>query len=382
MKKTISILLIISLVLLIGCSNSAVQNATEPNTVVAEKTNERINAVKVLPNGNYVVFKEKDIVDATKFNSMDIIDAKTNEVINNIDISKYDSNILAYGFLNDYFYIYDYNIYVYDFSGNLVDKITLPNDILSGFNITDTVFALSNDLSKLAYISINDVDDESVNNLKLVNLESHETDTIYNLTYDSFKSNVPCGINSMAFSKDDKFIMFLGNVWPKQHFEGMEAKRCYGSINMQDYTVSNTLCEKTQCFYYGNTQYIYDASVAYKQTNTGVIITNNPSENKVNSITLKNKNESQCLCPADMENKFIAILEDYTNFVLTVHIYEDGKLIGEKIIKCKDEAEYNAIDYGNMCYSSKSNLIYYIKIIFDNDKYMGYELIVEEIDKI
>lgn len=371
-KLVISILLILTIVLC-SCSksvNNSKENDSETNiksTTDEDLQNCSFADFKVLPNGDYIKFyKNNDI-----YQYIQIFDAKSNQLKVTKDISACEISNLIYRNLNDYFYICSNNIYVYDFSGNLIKTINYPADIQNRFGNRE-LFALSNDLSKIIYCSENETEEEIIIELKLLDLNSNSEKIIHNLN--SLDLNKPCEYNSLSFSKDDNLVIFKGQKYIKEN----DAKQCYGNIDLTTFKISSEFISKSYCKYNGNTQIIYDVNVNYGETSSGKITIYNPNDGIKHTVNLKNKNESQHISISDKENTFITMLPNEKDYTVTVTVYENEKVIKKGKIIVENEEDFNLLNLDDFCYSTISNCVYYSYGIINNNNFVGEKFCILE----
>lgn len=371
-KLVISILLILTIVLC-SCSKSAnnsKENDLETNIISTndeDLQNCSFADFKVLPNGDYIKFyKNNDI-----YQYMKIFDAKSNQLKVTKDISACEISNLLYRNLNDYFYICSNNIYVYDFSGNLIKTINYPADIQNRFGNRE-LFALSNDLSKIIYCSENETEKEIIIELKLLDLNSNSEKTIHNLN--SLDLNKPCEYNSFSFSKDDNLVIFKGQKYIKEN----DAKQCYGNIDLTTLKISSEFINKSYCIYNGNTQILYDVNVNYGETSSGKITIYNPNSGINRILNLVNKNESQHIGLSDKENTFITMLPNEKDYTVTVTVYENEKVIKKGKIIVENEERFNLLNLDAFCYSTISNCVYYSYGIINNNNFVGEKFYILE----
>lgn len=372
-KKHYAVIFCIMVISLIFCSCSVNIENNEENTtdkILTEKTNSDIDLsncyfydVKVLSNGDYIKFYITNDEDSL-LKYMEIINAENSKVKSTIDISKYYMKNVNFKCLDNSFYIYGNEIGVYDYNGMFIKSINYPKDIEQ--SISDYTFALSNDLSKMVYyFKIEDEEEDKIG-IKLLDLNTNKETVIQNLNEPV--TDKPCDYNSLHFSADDKKVMFLG----QRYLTINNGKDCYGVIDLNSLSIKSDFVKDSYCCFVKDSGYVYDKNVEYGKNSSGEIIKFDQSGN-AETILLENKNESQHIGLTDNENMFLSILCNRSDYSIEIKLYENGKAIKKSDIKCKDEEEFNLINVDNVCYSSKSNKVYYSSIVWNGDEYMGNE---------
>jgi len=374
-KKQSIIIICLLIVSLVFCSCSFPQrNSQEKNTTVSTLENNnvadkqgRLYSTSVLNNGNIINAYLDDNNTTDHIFKLEIVDSKMNKVEKVIDVSSFDIREVNIFCLNDYFYICANQIYVYDYSGNLIKKINYPVDIEVTFDVASSVLAISNDLSKMVYnFRIEDYEEDKIG-IMLFDLNTNKKTVIQELNEPV--TDKPCGYKSLHFSSDDKMVMFLGQKYLKIN----DGRDCYGIIDLNSLSIKSEFSEDSYCRFIKNSGYVYDKCVDYGKSSSGRIIKFNPTE-KTQIIQLKSKNESQHIGLTDKENMFVSALCDWSDYSIEIRLYENGNAVKKASIKCKDEEEFNLIDVDAICYSSKSNKVYYTSTVWNGDDYMGQEL--------
>lgn len=373
-KIVIIFCLIITSLILCSCNNNVESDGSKKNItdkITTEKNKSEIDLsncyfydVKVLANGNYVKFYISKGEDPL-LKYMEIIDAENDKVKSVIDISKYYMKNVNLKSLNNGFYIYGTEIGVFDYSGTLIKDINYPEDIEQ--NIYGYVFALSNDFNKMIYCSLTENKQEDSLDVKLMDLETKECKVIQNLN--EVTLDKPCFYREFSFSENDRYVMYLGKKYKTINND----KMCYGSIDLNTFKISSEFTDKSNCIFYGNCEIIYDANVDYGKNSSGKIVYYNPSDNVLNLYSLENLNESQHIGLTNEKNMFISALCNWSNNSIEIKLYEDGNVIRKVNIECKDEEKFNQINVDDICYSSKSNKVYYSSTVWNGDEYMGNE---------
>ncbi|MCC8073468.1 MAG: hypothetical protein LIO62_05020 [Clostridiales bacterium] len=320
---------------------------------------------KVLNNGNIVNFYV-DENGLNKFVELEIVNPETNEIEKTIDISSFDIEEAYLTCLNDYFYICGNFIYVYNFSGDFIKEINYPLDIAIDFYISNTAFAVSNDLSKIAYSFKTEDNEEDKIGIKLLDLNTNEETVIQSLN--EAVTDKPCNYTALHFSSDDKTVMFFG----QRYLTINDAKDCYGVIDLKSLNIKSDFADNSYCRFIKDCGYIYDKNVAYTENGSGKVIKFDKFNN-AQTIELENKNESRHFGLTDDENMFLTVLCDSSDYSIEVKLYKNSKAIKKADIKCENEEEFNLINTDEICYSSKSNKIYYSLSIWDGDEYTGNE---------
>ncbi len=363
--------LIVISVVFSSCSSTQNGNETSSQNVKSSENNSISDiggifySTRVLNNGNIINFYIDD-KELDRFVKFEIVNPKTSQIEKVIDIRSFDMRETNMTCLNDCFYICGDHIYVYNFSGDLLKKINYPSDIQIGFDISNSVFAISNDLSKMVYNFRIEDDVEDKIGIKLLDLNSNKETIIQSLNEPV--TDKPCDYNNLHFSSDDKTVMFLG----QRYLTINDGRDCYGVIDLNNLNIKSDFVKKSYCRFVKDSGYVYDKNVDFGKTSSGKIIKFDESGN-AETIQLENANESQHIGLTDNENMFLSILCNWSDYSIEIRLYENGKVIKKADIKCKNEEEFNLINVDDICYSSKSNKTYYSSIVYDGDKYMGNE---------
>lgn len=364
--------LIVISVVFSSCSTIQTNNEEQSTTISTSKNNsasnikDRFYNTSILNNGNIINFYFDDNKEFDHIVKLEIVNPKDNKIENAVDVSSFDIREANITCLNDYFYICGDHIYVYKYSGDFVKKINYPKDLDVGFEISDSVFAVSNDLSKMVYNFEIEDEEENKIGIKLLDLTTNKGTVIQSLNEPV--TDKPCDYNSLHFSTDDKTVLFLG----QRYLTINDARDCYGIIDLNSLDIKSDFVNKSYCSFIMDSGYIYDECVSYGKTSSGVIIKFDKL-GKSQTIQLENNNESQHIGLTDKENMFLSVLCNWSDYSIEIRLYENEKAIKKAVIKCKDEEEFNLINIDDICYSSKSNKVYYSSIVWNGDEYMGNE---------
>lgn len=363
-------LIVISIVFS-SCSSTQTYNEEKDSTINTSENNivsdieGKFYSTRILNNGNIINFyiDNKELDRLVKFEIVNPIKDKIEKVV---DISSFDMREPNMTCLNDCFYICGNHIYFYNFSGDFVKQINYPSDISFSFDISNSVFAISNDLSKMVYNFRIEDDEEDKIGIKILYLNNNAETVIQSLNEPV--TDKPCSYSSLHFSSDDKTVMFLG----QKYLTINDGRDCYGIIDFNNLNIKSDFVKKSYCFFVKDIGYIYDKNIAFGKNSSG-IITKFDKAGNTETIQLENANESQHIGLTDKENMFLSILCNWSDYSIEIRLYENGKAIKKADIKCKDEEEFNLINVDGICYSSKSNKTYYSSIVYNGDKYMGNE---------
>lgn len=364
-KKAIAIILLICIMLLASSCKSNIINNNNSTAEEHSLTNENTNKKDNKKYGTY------EIIDGTKLlkinltgnkndyiiSDLEIIDLSNDTIVNQTDLTPFSfSNEMKILILNNNIIIIDNAFYIFSLNGEYIKTINYPEDTNSSSPIT-----ISNDLSKIAYISTKEIDDETVYELNLFDVNLIKKQIIQNINKAS--KSVPCDYSSLSFSNDDKFLLYSG-----LKFNNTSSEECYGKINLQSNKITMYPSPNHDISIKNNIISIFDYSPNYGQNSSGNVSFYDVNSNNKNTITLENQNESQYLRSTIDEKYFCTANVIEKNHTVEFTVYKDNKKYKTKTISFeKDSFERTTTHNWKFSFVPELNKLVYELYTFDEN---------------
>lgn len=348
MKKFLSIFIIVSSMTLIiitftGCENQP-DNSQQPSTISQSSSINNNTSEDKTEFENLSKRDEYTLFDATVLHNNQLLlsysnnnsyqfvtyDINKKKIINSSDVSQFDrlrGNSIK--ILSNNFYVVSQNTcYIYDFSCSLVKKVPVPDKTadLGG----NSLYWLSNDLSKIAYIKNPNNQGEY---LYLSDLDGNSEKQIYEI-------GPKLSINDLFFSTNNNCLGFEGVTIPTGNQSSVD---CYGYFNLSDNKPTIIPNDNTFISYVGDIMLIQDKIGKYNSHKTG----------KIKLLDLKTKEIKEIVMkfPDECEFSFLGINPEYLvgmhknedSYSLSFTIYKDGKETSLTEYKCSTEQLYTDI---------------------------------------
>lgn len=368
LKKISAVILSICIMLTVSsCKSNVIKN---DNSSVKEQksTSENTSNIDNESNKKYGTY---EIIDDTKLlkinltgnkndyiiSNFEIIDLSNNTVLNRTNLSTFNfSNGIKTLILNNNIVIIDNAFYIFSLNGDYIKTVNYPNDA----NFSSPI-AISNDLSKIAYISTKEINDETIYELNLIDVNSSEKQTIQKLN--STSKNVPCDYSNLSFSNDDTFLLYSG-----LKFNNSDSEECYGKINLTNKKITMYPSPNHDISIKNNIISIFDYSPNYGQNSSGKVSFYDIDSDNKNTINLENPNESQYLRPTIDSNYFCTANLIKKNHTVQFTVYKDNKKYKTKTISLKkDSFERTTTHNWKFGFIPESNKLVYELYTFDEN---------------
>ena len=343
--KKITFLVLAVAVLLCSCNDN---KANQANADLHQISKNHYFVHEVLANGNLLELYTDESGSVIKRGT--VIDEESGEAAVEIDLSPFQlSNRLRVQKLKSGFCIIDRKLLFFNLDGSLIGEEELPKN-----RYPNTECAVSDDMTKMAYIMKEEVNEEDVLTLSILNFKDGSVEKTEALNAGAGK---PSYYQSLKFTGKDDKILFFGVTNPTPDV----CHDCYGWIDLHTKTIHMFEDENIEVEISGDSIWVYDVSVEKGAKSSGVVRQINVTNNVDKKYTLKNANESQCLRDTDDENCFITMLPDEEEKEVTFRLYKGGAFEKEAVFNFDDPESFEASTTGSaeFSYSTKADKVYF-----------------------
>lgn len=313
---------------------------------------------ELLNDNTMLIFNSVNNDNDKRIDNFEILDIQKNSVINKCDLSQFElSSNFKTLVLSNKIIIIDGCFYVFSLNGKYIKMIPFPNNV-----DFDSPIAISNDLTKIAYVNKEETTDEDFYELVLYDVNLSEKNILQK--FDNVSEEVPSHYTDFKFSTDDKYLIYSGIKFAKTNSE-----ECYGKIDLNTKKNNIYTCPNRKTNFSENSIYIYDYSPNYGDSSSGSIKIYDCLSDEITNLTLNNKNESQYVRFTKNSDIFITAYIDEKDLSATFTVYKQDKVLNKKTIKFPDQSSFDrtTVYDWKFAYSLSSNKLIYELYTFEEN---------------